>query len=153
VLVIGVGNLLRRDDAAGLEVARRLRARAEASEIAVHEHEGEALALLDVWEGADAVVLVDAIRSGARPGTIHRVDATSTAIPERLRGSSSTHAVGVGEAIELARALRRLPNRVVLFGVEGRSFEAGSGLSEEVEAIAGQLADAVLCEAIELRRA
>jgi hydrogenase maturation protease len=151
-LVIGVGNALRRDDAAGLEIVRRVRARAEAAEIAVYEHEGEALALLDIWEGADAVVLVDAIRSGATPGAIHRIDATSAAIPARLRGSSSTHAVGVGEAIELARALRRLPKRVVLFGVEGHRFEAGSGLSEEVEATAGQLADAVLRAALELRR-
>jgi hydrogenase maturation protease len=153
VLVIGIGNALRRDDAAGLEIVRRVRARAEAGEIATYEHEGEALALLDIWEGADAVVLVDAIRSGAEPGTIHRVDATSAAIPARLRGSSSTHAVGVCEAIELARTLGRLPKTVVLFGVEGHRFEAGGGLSDEVEAMVEKLADAVLREAIELRRA
>jgi hydrogenase maturation protease len=69
----------------------------------------------------------------------------------RLRGSSSTHAVGVGEAIELARTLHRLPRRVILFGVEGHSFAAGSGLSAEVEAITGALLDAVLSEARELR--
>jgi hydrogenase maturation protease len=153
VLVIGVGNALRRDDAAGLAIVRRVRARAEASEIATCLHEGEALALLDIWEGADAVVLVDAIRSGAAPGTIHRVDATSAPIPVALRGSSSTHAVGVGEAIELARALGRLPRTVLLIGVEGHRFEAGDRLSEEVEAMVGELADAVLAEAIELRRA
>ena len=153
MLVIGVGNALRGDDAAGLEVVRRLRARDEAGEIATHEHEGEVLGLLDIWEGADAVVLVDAIRSGARPGTIHRVDATSAAIPVRLRGSSSTHAVGIGEAIELARALGRLPETVLLIGVEGHRFEAGDRLSEEVEAMVGELADVVLGEAIDLRRA
>ncbi len=59
----------------------RARTRAEAAEIAVYEHEGESLGLLDIWQGADAVVLVDAIRSGARPGTIHRIDATSAADP------------------------------------------------------------------------
>lgn len=150
MLVIGVGNSLRHDDATGLEIARRLRARVQGTGIAVLEHEGETLGLLDSWEGADAVVLVDAIRSGATPGTIHRVDATSAAIPVRLRGSSSTHAVGVGEAIELARTLHRLPARVVLFGVEGHSFTAGSGLSAEVEAATGQLLDAVLSEARQL---
>jgi len=152
VVVIGVGNALRHDDAAGLEVVRRLRARAQAAEIAVYEQEGEPLALLDVWEGADGVVLVDAIRCGDPPGTIHRVDASQEPIPARLRSSTSTHAVGVGEAIELARALRRLPRWVVLFGVEGHRFDAGSGLSEEVEAAVGELADAVLREASELRR-
>jgi hydrogenase maturation protease len=153
VVVIGVGNALRHDDAAGLEIARRLRTRAKAAEIAVYEQECETLALLDLWQGADAVVLVDAIRCGEAPGTILRIDATSAPIPARLGGSSSTHAVGVGEAIEMARALRRLPKRVVLFGVQGRRFDAGRGLSAEVEAIADQLADTVLREACELRRA
>jgi hydrogenase maturation protease len=149
-VVIGVGNALRHDDAAGLEIVRRLRARARAVEIAVYEQEGEPLALLDMWEGADAVVLVDAIRCGGAPGSIRRIDATSAPIPERLRGFSSTHAVGLGEAIELARTLHRLPARVVLFGVEGRRFDAGSGLSEEVQAVIASVADAVLHEACEL---
>lgn len=148
--MIGVGNSLRHDDAAGLEIARRLRARTQGTGVAVHEHEGEALGLLDIWEGADAVVLVDALRTGATAGTIHRIDATSAPIPVRLRGSSSTHAIGVGEAIELARTLHRLPARVVLFAVEGRRFCAGSGLSPEVEAVTEALLDAVLLEAHEL---
>jgi len=156
VVVIGVGNALGHDDAAGLEVVRRLRTPANTpqpaarTEIATLEHEGEPLALLDLWEGAEAVVVVDAIRSGAAPGTIHRVDASSEPLPVRLRGSSSTHAVGVGEAIELARALRRLPARVLVYGVEGLRFDAGSGLSEQVQAIVGSLAEAVLREAREL---
>jgi len=147
VVVIGVGNALRHDDAVGLEVARRLRERAGAEGIEVLEQEGEAIALLDMWEQADAVVLVDAARSGSAPGTIHRVDATFEPVPAQLLGSSSTHAVGIDEAIELARALGRLPARVVVYGVEGRRFEAGIGLSEEIEAVAGWLADSVLREA------
>jgi hydrogenase maturation protease len=151
VVVIGVGNALRHDDAAGLLVVRSLSARAQAAGIAVHEQEGEPLALLDIWEGADAVVLVDAISSGGAPGSVRRLDASSAPLPARLRGLSTTHAVGVGEAIELARALHRLPERVVLFGVEGRRFDAGEGLSDELEAVAGRLAETVLREARELR--
>jgi hydrogenase maturation protease len=147
VMVIGVGNALRHDDAAGLEVARRLRARSEEAPIAVREHEGETLALLDLWAGSDAVVLVDAIRSGAQPGTIHRFDASEQPLPSELRGSSSTHAVGIGEAIELARSLQRLPRRVLMLGVEGRRFEAGVGLSAEIEAGVDRLAELVLAEA------
>ncbi len=156
VVVIGVGNALRHDDCAGLVVVRRLRTLANApgtavhAEIAVLEHEGEPLGLLERWEGARAAVLVDAIHSGTAPGTIQRVDASSEPIPVRLHGSSSTHAVGLGEAIELARALRRLPARVVIYGVEGLRFDAGSGLSEEVQSVVGSLAEAVLREAQEL---
>jgi len=159
VVLIGVGNALRHDDAAGLEVVRRLRAQANAARIAARaqiallEHEGEPLALLDMWEGARAAVLVDAVSSGAEPGTIHRVDASRGPIPARLRSSTSTHAVGLGEAIELARELRRLPARVLLYGVEGARFDAGSGLSRPVQALIAPLADAVLGEARELAAA
>ncbi len=162
VVVIGVGNALRRDDGAGLEVARRLRTLADAAatavrtelampaELAVLEYEGEPLGLLDLWDGARAAVLVDATRSGAAPGTIHRVDASREPIPALLRGSSSTHAVGVGDAIELARALGRLPDRVVVYGVEGACFDAGGGLSAEVGGVVDMLAEAVLRETGEL---
>jgi hydrogenase maturation protease len=140
--VIGVGNEYRSDDAAGLVVARRLRARG----VEAVEQEGESVALLEAFAGCDAVVLVDAVHSGAAPGTVHRVDASHRALPAELRGSSSTHAVGVSEAIELARALDRLPARVLVFGLEGERFEAGTGLSAAVEAAVDPLVEAILGE-------
>lgn len=152
VIVIGVGNALRGDDAAGLEVVRRVSARAAAAAIAVREQEGEALGLLEQWEGAGAAVLVDAIHSGAPAGTVRRVDASLQAIPARLGSSSSTHAIGVAEAVELARAMGRLPGRVILYGVEGARFETGEGLSAEVQAAIAEIADAVFDEACELAR-
>jgi len=150
VLVIGLGNRLRRDDAAGLELARALRDRAGEAGIAVREHEGETLGLLEEWEGAEAVVLVDAVSSGAAPGTLRRMDGSVEPIPTHFRSSSSTHAVGLSDAIELARALGRLPARVVVFGIEGRYFDAGCGLSEDVRAAIAPLAERVLGEAHEL---
>jgi hydrogenase maturation protease len=57
---------------------------------------------------------------------------------------SSTHAFGVGDAVEIARALRKLPARVIVYGVEGGSFEAGAGLTEAVEAAVARVAAAVL---------
>jgi hydrogenase maturation protease len=153
VVVIGVGNALRGDDAAGLEAVRLLRARAEGAPIAVREQEGETLGLLERWAGAGAAVLLDAVRSGAEPGTIHRVDVSSQPIPARLRSSSSTHMVGLGEAIELARALGRLPGRTILYGLEGLCFDAGSGLSAELRAALPAFADAAFREACGLRRA
>jgi len=145
--VIGVGNDLRGDDAAGLEVVRRL---GTLPGVLVSEHHGEAVDLLDRWQDATAVVLVDTIRSGAAPGTIHRIDASAEAIPSRLRRASS-HTIGVGEAIELGRTLGRLPERVVVYGIEGVRFESGSELSEEVRAGIGELIDAVAREARALR--
>ena len=143
-MVIGVGNALRGDDGVGLEVARRVR---ERTDVAVRELEGEGVGLLDAWADARAVLLIDGVRSGAAPGTLHRVDATDHPLPAELRGSTSTHALGVAEAIELARALGRLPDRLVVYGVEGARFDTGAGLSPQVAAAVDGVADAVLREA------
>ena len=125
--MIGVGNAFRGDDAAGREVARRVRERAP-GELEVVVCELEPTRLIDAWDGAEAAVLVDAVSSGAEPGSVHRFDATSEPLPNR-EFRSSTHALGIGETIELARAIGRLPARVVVFGVEGESFGSGTGLS------------------------
>jgi hydrogenase maturation protease len=146
-MVVGVGNALRGDDGVGLAVAARLRERAGADELAVRELEGEGIGLLDAWSGARAVLIVDSVRSGAAPGTVHRVDATGRPLPAELRSSTSTHAIGVAEAIELARALGRLPDRLVVYGIEGGRFEAGAELSPDVAAAVDGVVDAVLDEA------
>jgi hydrogenase maturation protease len=132
-VVIGVGNALRGDDAVGIEVASRLRG------VACDE---EPSRLIEAWEGADAAILVDTVVSGAKPGTIHRFDASEGPIPAReLR--SSTHAIGLAETIELARALGRLPKRVVVYGIEGASFEAGAPLSPEVAAAGARVVEII----------
>jgi hydrogenase maturation protease len=146
VLVIGVGNELRGDDAAGIAVARRLRDGPPA-EIDVELEQNDPTALIERWRGRDAVVLVDAVASGAKPGAISRLELSNHPIRKRLHGSSSSHAVGLDEAVELARALRQLPSRVVAYVVQGRRFEAGAGLSPEVAAVIPALADRVLDEA------
>lgn len=154
VVVVGIGNALRGDDAVGLQVARHVRALLESAsarprpQIAVLEHEREPLGLIDRWQGACATVLIDAIRSGAPPGTIRRIDVSAAPIPAPLGGSSSTHAVGLGDAIELARTLGRLPASIVVYGVEGAHFDSGGALSGPVGAAVPALAEAVAREAI-----
>jgi hydrogenase maturation protease len=79
---------------------------------------------------ARAVYLVDAVSSGGEPGSIYRFDATARPLgaPFSRRG---THAFGVAETIELSRALGRLPLQLIGYGIEGRSFGPGAGLSPE----------------------
>jgi hydrogenase maturation protease len=138
LIVIGVGNAWRGDDGAGLAVARRLRELAPAG-IEVREVEGDATALVDAWSGAEHVVVVDAAQSGAAPGTVRRFDARAQPLPVRsLR--SSTHAFGVSDAVELARSLRRLPDRLDVYAIEGASFVAGDRLSPSVERAVAELA-------------
>jgi len=139
--VIGIGNAWRNDDGAGLAVARLLDAML-LDGVDVLEREGEPTSLIDAWEGAAAVWLVDAVSSGAQAGSVHRHDASAEALPARLY-DTSTHHFGLAEAVELARALGRLPEHVVVFGIEGASFDTGETLSPEVQAAAARVAEAI----------
>lgn len=141
-VVIGVGNALRGDDGVGLAVASSLRGRVPDG-VAVIPCEQEPSRLLDAWQGARAAIVVDAAASGCEPGRVHRFDASETAVPTGVF-RSSTHAFGVGDAIELARALGRLPRRVVVYGVEGGDFGAGEGLTTPVRGAVEEVAGSVL---------
>ncbi|MBH0194702.1 MAG: hydrogenase maturation protease [Nitrospira sp.] len=100
IRIIGIGNLFRGDDAVGLLAARRLRQRLDSS-VEVLEAEGDGLALLDLMEGADQVMLIDAVKSGGHPGTTVRLDLSKESRWGRLV-PCSTHAIGIAEAIDLA---------------------------------------------------
>jgi hydrogenase maturation protease len=129
-LVIGLGNSWRGDDGAGPAVARGLLDEVPAR---VRVYEREPVGLIEDWAGADAVIVVDAVSSGAPPGTIHRLDPLSEPIPAAL-SQGSTHAFGLAETIELARTLHRLPQRLTVYGIEGERFAAGEQLSPPVSA-------------------
>ncbi len=139
--MIGVGNPWRCDDGAGLAVARLL-AGTLPEGVEVLEREGEPASLIDAWEGAESVWLADAISSGAATGTIRRLDASEQELPPELF-RTSTHHLGLAEAVELARALGKLPRRLVVYGVEGARFEIGDELTPEVQRGSAQAAEAI----------
>jgi hydrogenase maturation protease len=149
VLVIGVGNDLCGDDRVGLEVAQRLAERPRPSAVTVIAHRGDVVSMIELWRDSRAVIIVDAMRSGARPGAILRLDASSAPIawPRQAR---SSHAIGPAAAIELSRALGTLPARVIVYGIEGAWFEAGAALSAPVIRSLDRLGEAVCAEALRL---
>ena len=129
-LLIGVGNEFRNDDALGILVAREIRRR-NVPGVTVVERSGEGTALMDAWAGAELVIVVDSIFSGKAPGAIHRLDAARDEIPRGFFHYSS-HAFGVAEAVGMARELNILPARVIIYGIEGKEFGEGVGLSDQV---------------------
>jgi len=134
VVVIGIGNELLGDDGVGILVARAIEQR-HLPGVRVLEHSGEGASLMEAWSGVQTVIIVDAVISGSPPGTIHRFDAARAPLPQNAF-QYSTHAFGLREAVEVARALNLLPTRLVIYGIEGKSFAVG-------EEISAALADAV----------
>jgi hydrogenase maturation protease len=148
LLVIGVGNLDRGDDGAGIAAARLIRA--AAPHVRVIESAGDAADLIDLWQSAETVYVIDAMLSGAPPGTVQRFDAQRRPLPVRL-GSTSSHAFGVGAAVELARILGYLPPRLIVYGIEGAQYDMGSGLSQPTAAAVNAIV-ADICLEIERAR-
>ena len=140
VLVLGVGRRDRGDDAAGPAIARRAMELVP-SEVTVVERV-EPAGLIDAWAGAGLVVVTDAVRSGRRPGTVHVLHACHGPLPVRT-GAGGTHGLGLAEAIELGRALQRLPPELVVVGVEARRFGLGEPMSPQVKACIEVAAKAV----------
>lgn len=139
-LVVGVGHGDRGDDAAGPLTARLL-ARAWGDRlpphVAVRAWRGDPLGLIDAWSGVERLVLVDAVVSGAAPGTCRRY-----AVDARFAtgAGASSHGVGLADALALARALGRLPPAVEVWGIEAAEFEAGTPPSGAVASAAAALA-------------
>jgi hydrogenase maturation protease len=122
MLILGCGNPDRSDDAADLLVARRFR------KLGINTLECcGMLRLMEIWNGSKEVEIVDAVVSGAAPGTIHVWDALDGPLP---RGCfpSSTHDLGVADAVELAPAVGRLPPKLILYGIEAAKFGRGESL-------------------------
>lgn len=145
-VVIGLGNLLRGDDGAGIAVTRRVRAAAPEG-VDVVELGDDLAGLLDAWSGMDLAVVVDAIRSDGPLGDVRWMELDPSRPLGGWRSPTSSHALGLASAVELGRTLGRLPGRLVLVGIEGAGAAAGDPLSpavaEAVEAAAEQVLRAV----------
>ncbi len=148
ITFIGVGNRFRSDDAVGLQVLDILSSgcsiRAE-----YLEAWGEGATLIDMIEGKNIVFIFDAVSSDSEPGTIFRFDAISEKIPTKFF-NYSTHAFSLAEAIELARVLGKLPSSLIVYGVEGAVFEAGSLLSSRVAKAVSKVVKRVSVELADL---
>ncbi len=134
-VVIGVGNDLRGDDAAGRETVRLL---VPSPSLVLHEHPGDAPGLVSLWGPDDDVVIVDAVVSGEPPGTVLEIDALAGELPAAVSWAT-THGAGVAEGVELARALGLLPRSLVVPGVTAKQFDLGAPMTPEVERAVGQV--------------
>lgn len=138
-LVVGLGQTDRGDDGVGPAVVRVVADRlGDAAGVHVLAHE-DPTALLDLWAGHDQVVVVDAVVTGSPAGTLHRRDLGAEAPPLSAdgwaaAGHGGTHAFGLATAVQLARALHRLPAHVLVIGVEAGCLDIGAPLSAPVAA-------------------
>ena len=144
VRIVGLGNRMRGDDAIGLIVAERLRSRVN-RHTEVLEAEMAGVELLEWFTAARAVFVIDAVHSGAPPGTVHRCDASTGPISP-VYVPHSSHALTGTDALELARTLGLLPPMVIVFGIEVGDTGMGRPLSREVDQAIEQVVELIVRE-------
>jgi hydrogenase maturation protease len=144
-VVIGVGNQDRGDDGAGAEVLARLEGRVPGGVRLVRLSGADPAQILEAWAGTARVFLVDAMVSGAPAGTLRRFDAAAGPLPAEV-SLASTHALGAGSAIELARVLGRLPESLTVYAIEGTTFTVGAPIGAAVATGAAAAAARILEE-------
>ena len=144
-VLVGVGNPWRRDDGVAAAVLAAAGHRLPPN-VELVETDGEPSRLIDAWTDVGLAVVVDAVSSGAAPGTIHVWrDAREIA---RAAPSTGSHALGVADAVALGHALDRLPGTLVVVSVEVADTSPGHGLSPAVAA-AVDAAVAVIVEVVQ----
>ncbi len=146
ILLIGIGNEYRSDDSVGLTAIRMLKTKVLPEGTLLIESSGDGAELIEMWRTAGTAILIDAVSSGAKPGTIYRFDALKQRIPVQL-SFPSTHAFSIAEAIELARVLDQIPPSLIVYAIEGQNFSTGIGLSPEVENAMLKVVEQVIQEA------
>jgi hydrogenase maturation protease len=150
VAVLGLGNVLRRDDGVGPAVVARLEAHWEVPpDVEVLDLGTPGLDLVDRLVHRDAIVFVDAIVHAGAPGSVRVLT------PAALRGSTgsvpasprmTSHEAGVDDALTLAAMDGRGPRHVRMVGVVAEDLGDGPGFSRAVEASVPAACDAVLAE-------
>ncbi len=144
-LVLGLGNILLRDEGAGVRVVERLQRLYQfPDDVGVLDGGTLGLDLLPCVEDTERLLIVDAVAAGEAPGAIVRLEGDR--VPAFLSIKLSPHQVGVADLLAAARLRDCCPPELVLLGVQPEVVEVGLELSQTVDAQLQVLADRALAE-------
>jgi hydrogenase maturation protease len=143
-VVLGLGNVFMRDDGIGIHVAREVRQRDLGTEVDVYDYQEMDLTLLEYFQGASKIVVVDALKSGNPPGTVSKYliaprEDTLTQLP-------SLHGLQLFDLFDLAQQAGLLSCPVIIVGVEPKDCSPGEEMSEELAEALPRAVDVVIKE-------
>ena len=146
VLVLGIGNPILRDDGIGPRVISELQERVSSPDIIMEETSLAGMSLVEVLSGYTHAIIIDAIQTGQKPGTLYRLT------PDSFQPSDaeliSQHRIGILEALRCGKDLGlEMPEEVVFIAVEADDVTTfGEGLTPALEKAVPAAVDAVIAE-------
>jgi hydrogenase maturation protease len=144
IVILGVGNLLLSDEGVGVHVANELMKMDLPPEVSVVEGGTDGFRLLNVITEADRLIVIDAVKGGAEPGSIYRFDIDEVRnCPPGFK--TSVHQIGILEVIDLSGLIGKTPHTTVI-GIEPISLEMGMELTPEIKAKIPRIIELILEE-------
>lgn len=132
-VVLGIGNLLLRDEGVGIHVVKALAGHQFPPDVEVIDGATAGCDLLPLISGADRVVIVDALEGGEPPGAVYRLTPEDFD-QEPHEGSVSLHDIGITDVLKMLKLMEGHLPPVVIVGIEPGKIEVGLELTPEVAA-------------------
>jgi hydrogenase maturation protease len=131
IAVFGIGNILLRDDGVGVHAVNRLKNEYEFPEsLELIDGGTKGLDLLPLFENRDKVLIIDAANFKKEPGTIGTIKGDK--IPSFLSSKLSVHQIGLPDMLFAAKLMEITPPEMCLIGIQPKSMETGTELSDDV---------------------
>jgi len=131
IKIIAIGNTLCGDDGIGYSVLQDLRERSSFPGIPLINCGVDVLSLIDHFSDTEHVIIIDAVKMGAQPGTI-KVFETSDVEFTVLSNLFSLHGINLANVLELAEIIGAVPDKITIIGIEPEQIHVGKGLSSTV---------------------
>ena len=145
VLVLGLGNILLSDEGAGIRAVEELEERYDLSDsVEIIDGGTMGLELLPYFEERSHILIIDAVKTGKKPGTIVRIENPSAFFQQK----SSPHQIGLADVIGIAAITDNLPQNITLFGIEPQQLSTGLSFSAAVGQNLSRLVDLVVAELV-----
>jgi len=142
ILILGIGNALLTDEGIGIRVLKELERKFTFSaDVELLDGGTSGIELLRYIRNRDCLIIIDAMKSDQKPGTVVRVAGRD--VPAVFRTRISPHQLGLSDLLAAALLTDELPENLVLFGVEPESIDIGLDLTDTVEASVDKLIDAI----------
>lgn len=144
ITVLGIGNILLRDEGVGVRVVELLKDSDLPEEVELVDGGTATLNLFPILAETEHLIVIDAVKGGMPQGTLYRLK------PKDLKpteGSAvSLHDLGLLQALDMAKAIGKMPKSVMIFGVEPKKIDWGMELSPEIEQELPHLATVIIEE-------
>lgn len=132
VLVLGIGNILLKDEGVGVRLIEAVEQEFIIPEgVELLDGGTAGVELLDHISERKLLVIVDVMRNGHSPGTVYRVEGEE--VPASFMTNITPHQLGISNLLAIAQLTDSLPERIVLFGIEPEDISTGLGLSDPVD--------------------